>query len=108
MTKLIISEVERKIAEQKKVLADLEIELKRAKTESPEKSLAKVLHGMLCTQNHTDGCGWFYEFAGKEDKWDGYAHTEYLKKAQKLTRACKEKSINPDDAIEMFKLVKGH
>lgn len=110
MTQIRINDVERQIADQKKILADLETQLKQVKLESPDKALATVLHGMMCKQNHTDGCGWHYEFEDtgyKKDDWTGWAHTEYLKKAQTLIAACSQEGVDTDTAIKLFKLVRG-
>lgn len=69
-----IKEIESKIQKHQQELRELEESLIKAKQESPEQQLAKELHGLLCTWNHTDGCGWFYEIKNKEDDWLGHAH----------------------------------
>jgi len=107
MSQLTIFGIEEKIKQHKTDLAKLEKELEVAKLESPDHQLAKELHGMLCTWNHTDGCGWFYEFKNKQDDWTGRAHGEYLKRAQKLIHVCSNENIAVERAIEMFKLIKG-
>lgn len=107
MSQITIASIEADIAKRKKELVELEQTLTKAKLESPDKQLAKELHGMLCRWNHTDGCGWFYEIKNKEDDWTGHAHGEYLMKAQSLIGKCTEHNITFDYAIEIYKLVKG-
>lgn len=108
MSDLTIFGIEEKIKTHKAEMAKLEKELERAKLESPDHQLAKELHGMLCTWNHTDGCGWFYEMKNKEDDWTGRAHGEYLKRAQKLICQCKDEGIRVESAIAMFKAIRGY
>jgi hypothetical protein len=107
MSDLTIFGIEEKIKQHKADMAKLEKELEKAKLESPDQQLAKELHGMLCQWNHTDGCGWFYEFKNKEDDWLGRAHGEYLKKAQKLICQCKDEGIRVESALAMFKTIRG-
>lgn len=45
--------------------------------------LATRLHERFCHTNHEDGCGWDWE----GNKWDGYAHKEWLKKADSFLEA---------------------
>jgi len=85
----------------------LESQLIAAKLESPDQQLAKELHSMLCTWNHTDGCGWFYEIKNDQDDWNGHSHGEYLKKAQKLIHQCKKRNITVEHAIEVYNMLKG-
>ena len=107
MSQLTIFGIEEQIKKQKQELKELEEKLVKAKLESPDHQLAKELHNMLCTWNHTDGCGWFYEMKNKQDDWNGSAHGTYLKKAQKLLHVCDQEGITVERAIEMYKLVKG-
>lgn len=107
MSQLTISSIEEKIKKQKIGLSKLEKELEKAKRESPDHQLAKELHSILCTVNHTDGCSWFYEVKDGEDDWTGYSHGTYLKKAQKLIHECEQKGVTVEQAIELHKLLKG-
>ena len=107
MTYQTIASIEADIAKRKKELAELETKLETAKLESPEVQLARQLHTMLCSWNHTDGCGWFYEMKNGQDDWIGHAHDQYLTKARVLTNRCKEHNITTDQAIGIYKLVKG-
>ena len=107
MSQLTIFGIEEKIKQHQAELAKLEQDLEVAKLESPDHQLAKELHSMLCTWNHTDGCGWYYEFKNKQDDWSGRAHGEYLGRAQKLIHLCSERNCTVEQAIEMFKLIKG-
>lgn len=103
-----VTEIAAEIARRKQELAELEQKLEAAKAEAePENiQLARKLHSLLCQWNHTDGCGWFYEFKDKQEDWTGHAHAEYLGKARKLMHRCKEKSIGYQFAIEVYKMVK--
>lgn len=107
MSQLTIFGIEEKIKKHKQELKDLEQQLVEAKLESPDHRLAKELHNLLCTWNHTDGCGWFYEVKNKQDDWTGHAHGVYLKKAQMLIHTCGQSKISVEKAIEMFKLIRG-
>jgi hypothetical protein len=105
---LTVFEIEDQIKQRKQEVADLEAKLELAKLDTPEQQLAKSLHGMLCTWNHTDGCGWFYEFKNKKDDWSGHAHSEYMGRALKLMHSCKQEGIAVDKALEIFKIVRGY
>lgn len=107
MTYTTIASIEADIKKREQELAAAKVALEQAKRESPDKQLAKELHGMLCTWNHTDGCGWFYEIKNKEDVWTGHAHGQYLMKARSLINKCTDHNITFDYAIEIYKLVKG-
>jgi hypothetical protein len=108
MSKLTIFSIEEQIKQHEQGLKDLQAQLIEAKLESPDHQLATELHSMLCNQNHTDGCGWFYEIKMKKDDWTGYAHTEYLKKAQKMICHCDEHKLDIASTITVFKLIRGY
>lgn len=101
-----VTEIAAEIARRKQELAELETQLEVAKTEPDDYRLARELHTLLCKWNHTDGCGWYYEFKDKQEDWTGYAHDRYLTKARRLTHQCQNKNISTQDAIEIFKMVK--
>ena len=101
-----VTEIATEIAQKKKELADLEKQLESAKAEPEDIKLARKLHDMLCEWNHTEGCGWYYEFRDKKEDWTGHAHAQYLGKARRLMHFCKKKSIGTQFAIEIFKMVK--
>ena len=104
-----IKSIETEISATEAKLFNLKAKLDAAKiaANSPEKNLADVLHSKFCRWNHTDGCGWFYEQnSDKSWKWDGYAHTEYLKKAQVMLAECKLAGITPDQAIAFVTIVR--
>lgn len=48
------------------------------------KRMAILLHKFLCNSNHTDQCPWSYEISGIEHDWTEFAHSRYLKMADKL------------------------
>jgi aryl-phospho-beta-D-glucosidase BglC (GH1 family) len=99
-------------AELNEAIAAAEEQIRKAKAELVElatipedERLADSLHSMLCTWNHTDGCGWYYEFHNKKPAWDGNEHGQYLTKARLLIGKCKEHGISTSDALSIFKLV---
>lgn len=94
-----IAEAEEKIRKAKAELAELA-------TIPEDERLADSLHGLLCSWNHTDGCGWYYEFTNKKPDWNGNEHGRYLTKARMLMVKCKEHGISTHDALAIFKLVK--
>jgi hypothetical protein len=104
-TALTLFEIEEEIKKRTRELADLEQQLTLAKLE-PRYQLAKTLHSIFCTHNHTDGCGWFYEMKNKQDDWLAHTHGEYLQKALKFTHACQAEGIAADTALKVFKLAK--
>ena len=106
MSKLTLLALEEKIKQHEQGLKDLQSQLIEAKLESTDHQLAKELHSMLCTYNHTDGCSWHYEFKNKNDDWTGSAHTEYLKKAQKLIGHCDREGMDITATLSAFKLVR--
>ncbi len=70
-----------------------------------EHQLANILHELLCHWNHTDGCGWYYEFKNRVADWDRDTHKGYLKKAVNLIARCEREGITPEDAIRIYKLM---
>lgn len=85
----------------------------KAFNELPEdQRLAITLHTLLCRWNHTDGCGWEYEYLQKPSGWEGpsapdwngYAHSRYLLKAQTVLKCCQRHKISANDAIEILKI----
>jgi hypothetical protein len=72
-------EVTQKINELMAEVAKLQEELNSIPFLSPEKELATVMHDNLCGLDHTEYCSWMYE-----KEWTGYAHVDYLGRAQRL------------------------
>jgi len=107
MSSITVSKIEEQISSHEQELARLKQELEAAKLESPDHQLAKELHDMLCTWNHTDGCGWYYEFRDKQDDWSGHAHGQYLTRARKLIHKCEQEGTTVENALAMYKLIKG-
>ena len=50
------------------------IKLARAQT------IAEEYHRLTCNYNHTDECGWYYEFHNGKADWNGGEHKRYLEK----------------------------
>jgi len=105
---LTIFSIEEQIKQHEQGLKDLQAQLIESKLESLDHQLAKELHGMLCNQNHTDGCGWWYEVKNKQDDWTGGTHTEYLKKAHKMICHCDGHGLDIASTLTAFKLIRGY
>ena len=97
--------LEDKVEQLKKELKDAEEQLKNYDNMSPVHQLAVDLHELFCNQNHTDGCGWYYEFERKLHKWDGYSHASYLKKAQALLKKANELKISREQVLEVVSIM---
>lgn len=77
-------------------------------SDSPAGKFAISLHKKECIHNHTDGCGWFYEFTNKEHEWDGYVHKGYLEKARKiLNRLDNGIKVDANNFFEVLDILKG-
>lgn len=103
-----VTALQQKISAQREELAKLEQQLQTLESEPVDKQLARELHRVVCTHNHTDGCGWFYEPEEGERAWTGNEHQEYLGRAQKLMRFCNKLNITTEQAIDTYRLIKGY
>jgi hypothetical protein len=103
-----IASVQKLIQEREAELAQLKTQLDHLKTEAPEFQLARELHSVACTHNHTDGCSWFYEIHKGIDNWHEYAHSEWLKRSRFINNICQKEKIPPSKAIEIYKLIRGY
>ena len=92
------------IAYHEAIIKSLRDEQKRFINSSPEAKLAVALHDIQCHWNHTDQCGWFYEFENNEPDWDRDAHATYLDKARKVISAMPDADF--DDVIAFMKVLK--
>ena len=106
MSQATVFSIEEELRQHKEAISKLEVALEEAKLEPPDQQLAKELHSMLCTWNHEDGCGWYYEITNKKDDWSKDTHGRYLSKARSLMHKCKEQRIDLRTAIDLLKLVK--
>ena len=69
---------------------DLEKELHRRDSLSPEQRLAEILHTLLCRKNRINECDWF------SDSWNrmgGLERKEYLEKAERALEIVSEDTI---------------
>jgi uncharacterized Fe-S cluster-containing MiaB family protein len=82
------------------------VEKKKLEAMPQDYALAIFLHDLLCTWNHTDGCGWFYEFIDKEHNWSGHTHGRYLGQARKVIHECKKRNIQVEAAIEFYNIIR--
>lgn len=101
-----VSDLKREIDRHKREVEELERKLEVLSQESKETSVARELHSMLCTHNHTDGCSWFYETKQGMDDWTGYAHGEYLGKATQLVRWCDDHGVSTTAVQNLLKLIR--
>lgn len=85
-------------------LAGLEKEEARILALSADARLAEELHTLKCHSNHTDQCGWFYEFDRGAPNWNGWAHSEYLTKARKVMMVLPDMSV--DDILKVAQALK--
>lgn len=97
-----------KIAELEKEIAKLKEIDRQFAALPPEHQLAITLHKTLCYHNHTDGCGWEYEYLPNKGgaDWNGNAHQRWLLKARKIQAFCKCNSIGVDKAIDLISVIK--
>lgn len=51
-----------------------------------DRQVAVTLHNNLCHDNHTDGCGWMYEFKNREHDWEGQSHKRFLADAHRVIK----------------------
>jgi len=93
-----------------KIIEDLKSSLRAAEAArqnfvqwTPEQRLACELHSMMCTWNHTDGCGWFYEIHKNVHDWNRGDHARWLEKARKLKTVMP--NGNPEEFIKAYKAI---
>lgn len=97
------AKLQQDLDELRDVIAQIEGELTRRERLDAPQRLAEELHSVQCHINHTDGCGWFYEFSNGEANWSGWAHARYLEKARKLLS---EVSDDPEEVIRIVKAIR--
>ena len=102
-----INVLKQSISDTERMLAELKEELEQAERTEPVFILAEQLHDMLCTRNHEEDCGWYYEIHNKKHNWDGNTHSRWITKAQRLQNKCVELNTSVDTVIESFYLVTG-
>lgn len=90
MTEKTTYEIDREIA---KLQQERERAVKREavfKTLPLDQRVAIILHKCQCFQNHTDGCGWFYEIKGETHDFTRSEHRHWLGKAQRAIDRLKQ------------------
>ncbi len=100
-----IKDLNDKIEQMRKELEELEAAQKEEERLTPVYKLAIALHENLCHANHTDGCGWYYEFKNKRHDWDGNSHSWYLEKAVKLKEELHKNQIDLQQAIRTLEIM---
>ena len=108
MSKVTIASVEKRIAETKQELTELEHQLKTYQAEPREQQLARELHDLACNANHTDGCGWYYEIHKGIDDWSRSEHREWLKRAQCLIQCCEMTHTDAATAMALYRVIRGY
>ena len=91
-----------------KEIAELQKQLALAEQDEQQidagdtKAIATALHTIQCCHNHIDQCDWQY------GSWENhsYAHTEYLKKAQRLIDSAADAGIPPSTALFFLKIMR--
>lgn len=90
----------------KKIEDKILFEKQRKERETPEQYLARIVHDLMCTWNHTDGCCSWHHWEGKTDCWEtDYSHKKYLKKV----KALRDKGLTIEqieDFLRNYKLFK--
>jgi hypothetical protein len=94
------------IASKQAEIDKINIEIESLEQMDPVQSLAIGLHAELCTHNHTDQCGWEYEFKDKVPNWDGHAHKRWLDKAVKLHNYLEVNNIEVEQVFDILALTK--
>lgn len=69
----------------------------------PSQTLAIALHGGLCHENHTDGCGWLYEVHNEAHDWDGRIHTRFLVQACRLLEKGHAFSLTEGQLLDLLR-----
>lgn len=86
-------DINKEITEAQEKLDELQKEKDRLDMMPEDQRLAEHLHEMKCYHNHVDGCAWDYETAKHHTDWNGYAHKEWLKKANNLLKIADYETI---------------
>jgi hypothetical protein len=95
-----MEEIKEEIEQKKAELVELEKKQELFNSLPENLRLAEILHKIQCHSNHADGCGWYYE------KWGqiplGYAHAEYIKRANKFIWVSKKYGVDAATLLKIF------
>ena len=99
-----IEKYEQELRSVQLVIEKLKQEKKRLAALAPEYALAEYLHSKICTLNHTDGCGWFYEDWNKNNPW---TKTRYLNRAKQIISDIDKLRVSPVEptALDLAKII---
>lgn len=100
-----ISILEQEIAEKLKQLKLLKQQEAEFNALDPEYRLAIQLHKVLCTWDHTSGCGWYYEINNGIHDWNKHAHNYWLTKSNQLLIELDNLDINIDRFLKILTLL---
>lgn len=78
------ADLDKQIAATEATLAELKRQKADFESMSADYSLAILLHETTCHSEHTERCGWYYEFKDGRHAWTGWTHDRYLTKARDL------------------------
>lgn len=94
------------IAEKQAELDKLDANAKALDEMEPDQALAIVLHDIMCTANHTDGCSWHYETLD----WSRDAHKRWLKKAKNVLQYINDNNLglSRDELAYLLTMIKAY
>ena len=67
-----------------------------------EQKIAELLHLVLCTQDHTDQCSWYYQKTWDDNYSEYSPRALYLKKAQRMLKVT-DNDLLIEDLINCIK-----
>lgn len=70
------------------------------------RGIAEAMHATMCRGNHTDQCGWYYEFSYPTPTWDAWAHDRWYRRAFEVASAL-DPDIPPGVIVMVLQAVKG-
>ena len=75
----------------------------------PLRILAERAHGLFCTHNHTDGCGWGYETdaADQDAIWACAAHERWLVVVEKILSGKRSRYPRPCSVEALTEILDG-
>lgn len=91
-----------KIEKMKDELARLEAEYAALQALPLPERLAVMMHNKLCSQDHTEGCGWYYGVKSGKHDWNESEHKRRLEKSRNVIAKLTEHGI---PAVEMLTVV---
>lgn len=101
-----VAELDREIAKLQQAREEAAKREELFKSLPLEQRVAIVMHGHLCNDNHTDGCGWFYEVKGHVHNFTMPTHSYWLIRAKDtLARLRLAKNMSDGDMLAVIEAV---